>query len=151
MKASAKKVRRIFHDRVVVGFAGSVADAFSLCERFEEKMQMYGGSLTRAAVALAQDWRNDKVMRKLEDRNGVQDAGKAQTIPFALLAAVALLWRLEEREPRLRPVKWIWLGIAVVFFILMYPAISGLPCSWEYAGFIEHVLTVFGKVYYVSV
>lgn len=66
MKASAKKVRRIFHDRVVVGFAGSVADAFSLCDRFEEKMQMYGGSLARAAVALAQDWRNDKVMRKLE-------------------------------------------------------------------------------------
>ena len=59
-------VRRIFHDRVIVGFAGSVADAFSLCDRFEEKMQMYGGSLSRAAVALAQDWRNDKVMRKLE-------------------------------------------------------------------------------------
>lgn len=66
MKATAKKVRRIFHDRVIVGFAGSVADAFSLCDRFEEKMQMYGGSLSRAAVALAQDWRNDKVMRKLE-------------------------------------------------------------------------------------
>ena len=66
MKAHAKKVRRLYHDRVVVGFAGSVADAFSLCDRFEEKMQMYGGSLARAAVALAQDWRNDKVMRKLE-------------------------------------------------------------------------------------
>lgn len=66
MKATAKKVRRLFHDRVVVGFAGSVADAFSLCDRFEQKLQMHGGSLARAAIALAQDWRNDKVMRKLE-------------------------------------------------------------------------------------
>ncbi len=66
MKATAKKVRRIYHDRVAVGFAGSVADAFSLCDRFESKLEMYGGSLTRAAVALAQDWRSDKVMRKLE-------------------------------------------------------------------------------------
>ena len=66
MKATAKKVRRLYHDKVVVGFAGSVADAFSLCDRFEEKLQMYGGTLTRAAIALAQDWRNDKVMRKLE-------------------------------------------------------------------------------------
>ena len=66
MKASAKKVRRLFHDRVVVGFAGSVADAFSLCERFEKKLEQYGGSLPRSAVSLAQDWRNDKIMRKLE-------------------------------------------------------------------------------------
>ncbi len=66
MKATAKKIRRLYHDQVVVGFAGSVADAFSLCERFEKKLEQYSGSLTRAAVALAQDWRNDKVMRKLE-------------------------------------------------------------------------------------
>ena len=66
MKASAKKIRRLYHDQVVVGFAGSVADAFSLCERFEKKLEQYSGSLMRAAVTLAQDWRNDKVMRKLE-------------------------------------------------------------------------------------
>lgn len=66
MKATAKKVRRIYHDRVVIGFAGSVADAFSLSERFEEKLEQYNGSLPRAAVSLAQDWRSDKVMRKLE-------------------------------------------------------------------------------------
>jgi len=66
MKATAKKVRRLYHDQVVVGFAGSVADAFSLCERFEKKLEQYGGNLTRAAVSLAQDWRNDKIMRKLE-------------------------------------------------------------------------------------
>ena len=73
------------------------------------------------------------------------------TIPFMLLAAVALLYYAEQRFPRLRPLKWVWLGAAAVFFVLMYPAISGLPCSWGYAGFIEHVLTVFGKVYYVGV
>lgn len=66
MKATAKKVRRLYHDQVVVGFAGSVADAFSLCERFEQKLGQYAGALTRSAVSLAQDWRNDKIMRKLE-------------------------------------------------------------------------------------
>ena len=66
MKATAKKVRRLYHDQVVVGFAGSVADAFSLCERFEKKLEQYSGNLTRAAVTLAQDWRSDKIMHKLE-------------------------------------------------------------------------------------
>lgn len=66
MKHTAKKVRRLYHDKVVVGFAGSVADAFSLSERFESKLEQYSGSLTRAAVSLAQDWRSDKAMRKLE-------------------------------------------------------------------------------------
>ena len=66
MKATAKKVRRLYHDQVAVGFAGSVADAFSLCERFEKKLEQYSGNLTRAAVSLAQDWRSDKIMHKLE-------------------------------------------------------------------------------------
>ena len=66
MKATAKKVRRLYHDQVVVGFAGSVADAFSLCERFEKKLEQYSGNLTRAAVSLAQDWRSDEIMHKLE-------------------------------------------------------------------------------------
>lgn len=66
MKAHAKKVRRLYHNRVVVGFAGSVADAFSLSERFEAKLEQYSGSLRRAAVSLAQDWRSDKAMRQLE-------------------------------------------------------------------------------------
>lgn len=66
MKHSAKKVRRIYNDSVVIGFAGSVADAFTLSERFEAKLHKHGGSLKRAAVDLAMDWRNDKVMRKLE-------------------------------------------------------------------------------------
>ena len=59
-KNSARKVRRIYNDKVVTGFAGSVADAFSLCERFEERLNQCNGSLERAAVSLAQDWRADK-------------------------------------------------------------------------------------------
>ncbi len=66
MKASAIKVRRIYNDKVVVGFAGSVADAFTLSERFEAKLEQYSGSLQRAAVELAQEWRSDKMLRKLE-------------------------------------------------------------------------------------
>ncbi len=66
MKATAKKVRRIFGDKVVTGFAGSVADAFALSEKFEDKLTQYAGNLPRAAVELAQDWRMDRAMRRLE-------------------------------------------------------------------------------------
>ena len=66
MKATAKKVRRIFGGKVVIGFAGSVADAFALSEKFEDKLTQYSGNLPRAAVELAQDWRMDKAMRRLE-------------------------------------------------------------------------------------
>ena len=66
MKAHAHKVRRIFGGKVVVGFAGSVADAFALSEKFEEKLTQFSGNLPRAAVELAQDWRTDKAMRRLE-------------------------------------------------------------------------------------
>lgn len=66
MKHGARKVRRLYHDRVVVGFAGAVADAFTLCERFEAKLEAFSGNLQRAAVELAKDWRSDKVLRRLE-------------------------------------------------------------------------------------
>ena len=65
-KNNAVKVRRIYNDQVVVGFAGGVADAFSLCERFEEMLNKYSGNLMRSAVELAQLWRSDKILRKLE-------------------------------------------------------------------------------------
>ena len=65
-KQTARKVRRIFNNKVAVGFAGSVADAFTLCDRFEEKLIQFGGNLERAAVELAQEWRGDKMLRKLE-------------------------------------------------------------------------------------
>ncbi len=66
MKATAKKIRRLYNGNVIIGFAGSVADAFTLSERFEEKLEQYSGNLKRAAVELAKDWRKDKVLRNLE-------------------------------------------------------------------------------------
>lgn len=66
MKGNAVKVRRLYNDKVVVGFAGSVADAFMLTEKFEEMLSKYGGNLMRSAVALAQQWRGDKALRQLE-------------------------------------------------------------------------------------
>ena len=65
-KASARKVRRIYHDKVVVGFAGTVADAYALSDRFEEKLVQFSGNFERAAVELAKEWRSDKAIRKLE-------------------------------------------------------------------------------------
>ncbi|MHC1701521.1 MAG: ATP-dependent protease subunit HslV [Humidesulfovibrio sp.] len=66
MKHTAKKVRTIYKDRVMVGFAGATADAFTLFERFEKKLESHSGNLTRAAVELAKDWRTDKYLRRLE-------------------------------------------------------------------------------------
>ncbi len=65
-KSTAKKVRRIFNDQVTVGFAGTVADAFTLSERLEEKLTQTGGNLERAAVNLAREWRSDKALRQLQ-------------------------------------------------------------------------------------
>src|ERR1041384_5717789 len=66
MKHSAKKIRRLFQDKILDGFAGSTADAFSLFSRFESKLEQYHGNLGRAAVELAKDWRTDKFLRHLE-------------------------------------------------------------------------------------
>ncbi|MBO8141908.1 MAG: ATP-dependent protease subunit HslV [Firmicutes bacterium] len=111
MKSGARKVRRLYHGRVVAGFAGSAADGFSLLERFETKLESFQGSLLRSAVELAKEWRTDRVLRRLEalllvmDRerilvlsgNGevVEPDDEAAAIgsggPFALAAARALL------------------------------------------------------------
>ena len=66
MKHTARKVRRLYDDKVIAGFAGSTADAFTLFERFEAKLEEYRGNLTRAAVEMAKDWRKDKYLQKLE-------------------------------------------------------------------------------------
>lgn len=66
VKHRAKKVRRIYHDRIIVGFAGATADALNLSERLETKLERYNGNLTRSAVELARDWRTDKYLRRLE-------------------------------------------------------------------------------------
>ena len=66
MKGNARKVRRLFQGKVIAGFAGGTADAFTLFERFEEKLDKYQGKLMRAAVEMAKDWRTDKMLRRLE-------------------------------------------------------------------------------------
>lgn len=111
VKASAKKVRRLHNEQVLAGFAGSTADAISLFTRFEEKLQAYGGNLSRAAVELSKDWRLDKTLRHLEALLLVADAkstlllsGTGDVIepdeqvaavgsggPYAVAAATALL------------------------------------------------------------
>ncbi len=111
VKAGARKVRKIYHDRVLAGFAGTVADAFSLFEKFEARLEEYRGNLSRAAVELAKDWRTDRVLRRLEALLAVADqersfilSGTGEVIepddgvigigsggPFALAAARALI------------------------------------------------------------
>lgn len=73
MKGNAKKVRRLYNNKVLAGFAGGTADAFTLFERFESKLEMHQGHLTRAAVELAKDWRTDRMLRKLEALLAVAD------------------------------------------------------------------------------
>ncbi|MEW5721953.1 MAG: ATP-dependent protease subunit HslV, partial [Thermodesulfobacteriota bacterium] len=107
---AARKVRRLYHDRVICGFAGASADAFTLFERFEDKLEQYGGNLVRGAVELAKDWRMDKSLRRLEallvavdERNCLIISGTGDVIepddglaaigsggPYALAAARAL-------------------------------------------------------------
>jgi ATP-dependent HslUV protease, peptidase subunit HslV len=73
VKASARKVRRLYHDRILAGFAGGTADAFTLFERFEAKLDKHQGNLMRSAVELAKDWRTDRVLRRLEAMLAVAD------------------------------------------------------------------------------
>lgn len=111
MKSNAKKVRRLYKDQILAGFAGGTADAFTLFERFERKLEMHQGHLVRAAVELAKDWRTDRMLRRLEALLAVADSkasliitGNGDVIepehgliaigsggPFAQAAAKALL------------------------------------------------------------
>jgi len=115
MKGNARKVRRLYKDKVIAGFAGGTADAFTLFERFEAKLEKHQGHLTRAAVELAKDWRSDRALRKLEALLAVADktaslviTGNGDVIdpedsliaigsggPFAQSAAKALLENTE--------------------------------------------------------
>ncbi len=74
MKSGARKVRRLYNDKVIAGFAGASADAFALFQRFESKLEQFHGQLSRAAVELAKDWRTDKMMRNLEALLVVSDS-----------------------------------------------------------------------------
>ena len=73
VKASARKVRRLYHDRILAGFAGATADAFTLFERFEAKLEKHQGHLLRSAVELAKDWRTDRMLRRLEAMLAIAD------------------------------------------------------------------------------
>ncbi len=115
MKSGARKVRRMREGKVIAGFAGSAADAFTLFEKFESKLEAYGNNLTRAAVELAKDWRTDRVLRRLEAMLIVADKEKTFTVsgtgdviepddgitaigsggPYALAAARALVRHTE--------------------------------------------------------
>lgn len=96
MKGNARKVRRLYQDKVIAGFAGGTADAFTLFERFESKLEKHSGNLTRAAVELAKDWRTDRMLRRLEALLIVADASTTLIIsgngdviePEASLAAI---------------------------------------------------------------
>ncbi|HEX7270833.1 MAG TPA: ATP-dependent protease subunit HslV [Casimicrobiaceae bacterium] len=83
IKATARKVRRIYNDRVLAGFAGATADAFTLFERFEAKLEKHQGHLQRAAVELAKDWRSDRVLRRLEATLAVADSNASLVVTGA--------------------------------------------------------------------
>jgi ATP-dependent HslUV protease subunit HslV len=115
MKANARKVRRLYKDQVIAGFAGGTADAFTLFERFEGKLEKHQGHLTRSAVELAKDWRTDRILRRLEALLAVADktaslviTGQGDVIepeggliaigsggPYAQAAALALMENTE--------------------------------------------------------
>ncbi|WP_058535816.1 ATP-dependent protease subunit HslV [Legionella saoudiensis] len=115
MKGNARKVRRLYKDQVIAGFAGGTADAFTLFERFESKLEMHQGHLVRAAVELAKDWRTDRMLRRLEAVLAVADSKSSLIItgngdviepeesliaigsggPFAQAAARALMQNTE--------------------------------------------------------
>jgi ATP-dependent HslUV protease subunit HslV len=80
VKGTARKVRRLFHDRVLAGFAGATADAFTLFERFEAKLEKHQGHLVRSAIELTKDWRTDRVLRRLEAMLAVADLGASLII-----------------------------------------------------------------------
>jgi ATP-dependent HslUV protease subunit HslV len=80
MKGNARKVRRLYNGAILAGFAGSTADAFTLFERFESKLEKHSGNLTRAAVELAKDWRTDRILRRLEAMLTVADLGTSLII-----------------------------------------------------------------------
>jgi len=83
VKATARKVRRLYHDRILAGFAGATADAFTLFERFEAKLDKHQGNLLRSAVELAKDWRTDRALRRLEAMLAVADADASLVITGA--------------------------------------------------------------------
>lgn len=148
LKGNARKVRRLYKDQVIAGFAGGTADAFTLFERFEAKLEMYQGNLVRAAVELAKDWRMDRMLRRLEALLAVADKTSSLIItgngdvvepeedliaigsggPFAQSAATALL-----RNTKLSARKIVEQSLGIAADICIYTnhnrVIEELDCS----------------------
>ena len=111
MKGNVKKVRRLYNDKVIAGFAGGTADAFTLFELFERKLEMHQGHLVKAAVELAKDWRTDRMLRKLEALLAVADE-TAPAVPTPRLLH-ALCWKTPSlAHARLLRKRWILQGIS---------------------------------------
>jgi ATP-dependent HslUV protease subunit HslV len=135
VKQTARKVRRLYHDRIVAGFAGATADAFTLFERFEAKLEKHQGNLLRSAVELAKDWRTDRILRRLEAMLAVADRETSLIItgsgdvlepeygliaigsggPFAQAAARALLENTE-----LAPAEVVAKALAIAGDLCIY-------------------------------
>jgi len=135
MKHKARKIRRLYNNQVVVGFAGSAADSFTLSEKFEAKLEEYSGNLQRAAVELAKDWRADKILRKLDamliavdDKSMLVISGTGEVIEpddnvaaigsgggFALAAAKALMENTE-----LKPAEIVKKALGIAASICVY-------------------------------
>lgn len=135
MKGNARKVRRLYKDKVIAGFAGGTADAFTLFERFESKLEIHQGHLVRAAVELAKDWRTDRMLRRLEALLAVADSkasliitGNGDVIepeeglmaigsggPFAQAAARALI-----ENTKLSAVEIVRKGLTIAAEICIY-------------------------------
>ena len=148
MKNGAVKVRRIFNGNVVTGFAGSVADAFALCERLEEKLTQYAGNLQRAAVELALEWRQDKAMRKLEamlicadKENLMLLSGTGEVIEpdddvlaigsggnYALAAARALMENIELSAPEIAE-KALHIAASICVFTNDHIRVEVIDCE----------------------
>jgi len=136
MKAKANKIRKLYDDRILSGFAGSAADALALFERFEAKIEEFSGNLPRAAVELAKDWRTDKYLQKLEALLAVADtkhslliAGSGEVVepddgilaigsggPYALAAARALL----SAKPKINAEEMVRQAMAIAAEICIY-------------------------------
>ncbi len=135
MKGNARKVRRLYQNKVIAGFAGGTADAFTLFERFESKLELHQGHLVRAAVELAKDWRTDKMLRRLEALLVVADAKASLVItgngdviepergimaigsggPFAEAAARAMV-----ENTKLSPLKVVEKGLTIAADMCVY-------------------------------
>ncbi len=139
IKGGARKVRKLYHDRVLVGFAGGTADAFTLLERFEAKLEKHQGNLLRSAVELAKDWRTDRILRRLEAMLLVADkeatfiiTGNGDVLEpeegvgaigsggvYAQSAALAL-----QRNTSLSPAEIVEKGLAIAGELCIYTNMS---------------------------